>query len=107
VARSEVAAGSEVARSRVGRSPPRENASVPAVKKKRGLGATFDGLEMKISQVEARVYGAATEVLSKKNHIVSLQNANALLQEKLGGEELRSAHALSQLNDERDAHNST
>jgi hypothetical protein len=29
------------------------------------------------------------------------------LQEKLGGEEFRSAHALTQLNDERDAHNST
>jgi hypothetical protein len=48
-----VAAGSEVARGRRGRSPPSESPSVPVVNKKRGVGATIDGLKLKILELEA------------------------------------------------------
>jgi hypothetical protein len=106
VTRSQAAAKSEVARRRRGRSPPSESPSVPVAKKKRGVGATIDGLKLKISQLEASVSLAATGVASKSLHIASLQKSNSLLQDKLGAEELRISHVLSQLNDERDAHNS-
>jgi hypothetical protein len=108
VARSQAAIGSEVARGRRGRSPSSESPSEPVAKKKRGVGATIDGLKLKISELEASVYVAAIEVASKRLIIKSLQNSNTLLQDKLGGaEELRISHVLSQLNDERDPHNST
>jgi hypothetical protein len=107
VAGSQATTGSEVARGRRGRSPPSESPSEPVAKKKRGVGATIDGLKLKISELEASVSVAATEVASKRLIIESLQNSNALLQDKLGAEELHISHVLSQLNDERDAHNST
>jgi hypothetical protein len=59
-------ARSNVARGRRGRSPPSEITSVPVAKKKFGLGATIDGLKLKISQLKASVYEAVTEVASKK-----------------------------------------
>jgi hypothetical protein len=62
---------------------------------------------MKISELAASVSVAATEVASKSLVIASLQNSNILLQDNLGAEELRISHVLSQLNEERDAHNST
>jgi hypothetical protein len=107
VMRSQAATGSEVARGRRGRSPPSGSPSEPVAKKKRGVGATIDGLKLKISELEASVSVAATKVASKRLIIESLQNSNTLLQDKLGAEELRISHVLSQLNDERDAHNST
>jgi hypothetical protein len=107
VARIQAATGSEVARRRRGRSPPSESPSEPAANKKRGMGATVDGLKLKISELEASVSVATTEVASKSLIIASLQNSNTLLQDKLGAEELHISHVLSQLNDEHDAHNST
>jgi hypothetical protein len=62
VARIQSATGSEVARGRRGRSPPIESPSVPVAKKKRGVSATIDGLKLKISELEASVCVAATEV---------------------------------------------
>jgi hypothetical protein len=108
VARSQAATGSEVARGRRGRSPPSESPSEPVAKKKRGVGATVDGLKLKISELEASVSVAATEVLASKSVLTaSLQNSNTMLQDKLGAEEFCVSRVLSQLNDERDAHNST
>jgi hypothetical protein len=89
VARIQAATGSGVARGR------------------RGVGATIDRLKLKILELEASVSVAATEVASKSLIIALLQNSNTLMQDKLGAEELRISHVLSQLNDERDAHNST
>jgi hypothetical protein len=89
----------------LGRSPPSESPSEPAAKKKRGLGANIDGLKLKLSELEESVSVAATGVVSKSLISASLQNSNT--QDKLGSEELHISHVLSQLNDERDAHNST
>jgi hypothetical protein len=76
-------------------------------KKKRGVGATIDGLKLKILELDASVSVAATEVASKSLIIASLQISNTLLQDKLGVEELHISHIVSQLNDECDKHNST
>jgi hypothetical protein len=78
-----------------------------AKKKRRGVGATIDGLKLKILELKASVSVASTVVASKSLPISSMQNSNTLLQDKFGAEELRISHVLSQLNDERDAHNST
>jgi hypothetical protein len=84
VATSEVSEASEVARGHRGCGPQSESVAVPAVKKKRSVGTTIDGLKLKISQLEpASVSEAATQGLTKNIHIASLQKGNAALQEKL------------------------
>jgi hypothetical protein len=73
VTRSQSATLSEVTRGRRGRSPPSESPSEPVAKKKRGVGATIDGLKLKISELEASVFMAATELASKSLIIASLK----------------------------------
>jgi hypothetical protein len=94
VTRSQSATLSEVARGRRGRSPPSESPSEPVAKKKRGVGATIDGLKLKMSELEASVfYGSYRISFEKFDHCV-IKKSNTLLQDKLGAEELRISHIL-------------